>query len=48
MDAWLGRHKKRNTILVMKQLGIYGICENNIKILGGALILKMYMDKVLL
>jgi hypothetical protein len=51
MHVWLGRHKKRNEILVLKQFGMrllkYGVCENNIKIFGGLITIKM-QDRVII
>jgi predicted transcriptional regulator len=51
MHVWKGRHKKRNKILVLKQFGMrllkHGMCENNIKILGGIITIKM-QDRVII
>jgi hypothetical protein len=46
MHIWLGRQEQRNNILMLKQYGMllfykYGVCENNIKILGGVITIKM-------
>jgi hypothetical protein len=46
MHIWLGRQEQRNKILILKQSEMllfckHGVCENNIKILGGAITTKM-------
>jgi len=52
MRIWLGRQEQRNKILILKQFGMLlfykrGACDNNIKILGGVITVKM-QDRVVM